>query len=356
MKEKLVDYLSCIECQGALQCTVQEADPSLPWPEVLEGYLTCIACSQKYAIHKGVPRMMGGEIAPEVQKTVEGFGWEWQTFNDDIQDTYMTDKVHFLDFIHPTAEDFFVDKLVLDAGCGMGRFLRLGAEFGSREIIGIDLSQSVEVAYQNTRKLPNAHVVQADILALPFAIKFDYIFSIGVLQFMPDPEAGFVALTHLLNPGGRISAWVYSEENNGWVTRLITPFRKHITSHLPKPVLYFLCRCLGIPLYGMLKLLYKPANEGKFGFKFGHCLPYNEYFYYTSRLTYGSLVSVIFDHLVPQIVIYLSKMAFTEWFQRANLTQIIITGRNNMSWRGQGDCLALDEMEAMLAEQTTINA
>jgi hypothetical protein len=36
---------------------------------------------------------------------VEGFGWEWNGFNERIQDTFMTDKAIFLDFIYPTTED-----------------------------------------------------------------------------------------------------------------------------------------------------------------------------------------------------------------------------------------------------------
>jgi hypothetical protein len=51
---------------------------------------------------------------------------------------------------------------------GWGGFLKLGADFGCQEIVGVDLSNSVEAAYQNTRHLPNAHVVQADIMQLPF--------------------------------------------------------------------------------------------------------------------------------------------------------------------------------------------
>lgn len=337
MKAKLSKYLVCPQCKSSLRCDVYQADDSLPWSEIMEGSLICEHCPQKYPIRQGIPRLMTGQLLTEVQNTVDGFGYEWTTFSDQIQETYMTSKANFLDFIFPTTEDFFKDKIVLDAGCGMGRFLKLGAEFGSKEIIGIDLSHSVEVAYRNTRTLPNAHVVQADILALPFLENFDYIFSIGVLQFISDPKQGFCKLSNLLTEGGRISAWVYSKENNGWVTKMVTPVRKYVTSQLSKPILYLLCRCLGLVLYGGLQLIYKPANEGKFGLRFGHLLPYNDYFYYTSRLTYSSLVSVIFDHLVPQLVVYFAKEEFETWFRESELDNIIITARNNMSWRGQGD-------------------
>ena len=264
----------------------------------------------------------------------QGFGWEWLTFDSQIQDTYMTGENNFLDFIYPVTEVDFADRLILDAGCGMGRFLKLGAEFGSREIIGIDLSDSVEAAYQNTRLLPNAHVIQADIYALPFVSQFDYIFSVGVLHHLHDPQQGFACLAKLLKDGGRLSAWVYGKENNGWVIRFLSPLRLHITSRLPRPILHGISHILGVFLYGCIKLIYQPVNER--GLRWRHWLPYNDYLYYSARLSYKSLVSVIFDHLVPQLSTYIARDEFVNWFQVENLVNVIITPRNNMSWRGLG--------------------
>jgi SAM-dependent methyltransferase len=82
-------------------------------------------------------------------------------------------------------------KLVLDAGCGLSQPLKWGAVFGSAEIIGVDLSHAVDAAYRNARALPNAHVVQADISAVPFVEQFDYILSVGVLHHMQSPQEGF---------------------------------------------------------------------------------------------------------------------------------------------------------------------
>jgi SAM-dependent methyltransferase len=60
----------------------------------------------------------------------------------------------------------------------------------------MDLSDAVETAYANLGKMPNVHVVQGDIYHPPFARPegggpFDFIYSIGVLHHLPDPEAGF---------------------------------------------------------------------------------------------------------------------------------------------------------------------
>jgi hypothetical protein len=79
------------------------------------------------------------------------------------------------------------------------------------------------------------------------------------------------------------------------VIRLLAPLRRHITSHLPKPMLYLLSHFLGLILCACVKLIYKPANWSRLDLKLGRLLTYNDYLYYVSRLNCASLVSVVFD-------------------------------------------------------------
>jgi SAM-dependent methyltransferase len=340
LKASFAEHLVCPICLGPLQVKAVQLDNTLPWDEILAGTLNCPACLRNYPIVGGVPRMLVGELSEQTQNTAEGFGYEWQIFDAQIKDSFATDKSLFLDFIYPANESYFRDKIVMDAGCGMGRFLKLGSAFGSKMIVGVDLSEAVNAAYQNTRLLENAHVVQADIMALPFSQKFDYIFSVGVLHHLQEPQMGFSKLVEQLRENGRISVWVYAEENNDWVVRIISPIRTHITSRLPKPVLYLISRILGAFLYLCLQLIYKPANQRRLGarLKLYRLLPYNDYLYYSARLNYPSLVMVIFDHLVPQLSAYISHDELEAWFHDAGLDFNSISSRNTMSWRGLGTC------------------
>jgi len=75
----------------------------------------------------------------------------------------------------------------------------------------IDLSLSVEVAYDRTRYMENVFIAQASIFELPFEKEFfDIIFSNGVIHHTPDPGKAFQNMCSHLKPGGLIGIYVYN--------------------------------------------------------------------------------------------------------------------------------------------------
>lgn len=130
--------------------------------------------------------------------------------------------------------------LVLDAGCGMGRYLRVAADAGAR-VIGMDLSEAARAARELTWDLPGVGVVRGDLFRPPFAEgTFDHIYSLGVLDHTPNPRAAFLQLARLLKPAGRIAIWVYPKEK----PLLETIIRAHrgISTRLPLGALVGLSR------------------------------------------------------------------------------------------------------------------
>jgi SAM-dependent methyltransferase len=149
-------------------------------------------------------------------------------------------------------------KLVLDVGCGMGRYAEVATRWGAR-VVGIDLSQAVEAAASNLADR-GAAILQADAFRLPFAPEsFDFIYSLGVLHHTPDCERAVKGLERFLKPGGTLSVWLYSAYNPWY--RMSDRYRS-LTRRMPTGLLHKLCYAT-IPLYGLHQVLRKIPLVGK---------------------------------------------------------------------------------------------
>ncbi len=323
MKLELLDLLICPICGGEFELRRCLNDGN----EIFEGGLNCKHCNMEFPITRGVPRMVAGS---KDEPTAQRFGYEWKHFPR-VSAVY---EKQFLDWVSPIDRDFFAGKVVLDGGCGKGRHVRLAYEFGAATIIGVDVSEAIEVAYENTRGLPNVHLIQADIYHLPLKRAFDFVYSIGVLHHLPKPEEGFRILSHLLKPGGTISIWIYGREGNGWLVYCVNPIRRLITSRMPLPILKIMSLPVAFLIFVLCKLLYKPLNEHLK--PLGRFLFYNEYLYYISNFHLREIHSIVFDHLLAPIAFYHRKDEVLSWIERSNLIGSNLSWHNKNSWRVMG--------------------
>ena len=301
----------------------------------MEGGLTCRGCARSFAIRNGVPRLVPESLGKDVEETVEAFGYQWQQGDKVLKHSRFSAPEVFLDFIHPVAPAWFKDKVVFDGGCGIGRFTLLSAEFGARLVIGLDLSASVDMAFANTRHLPNVVIVQGDLLRLPIAKVLEYAFSVAVLHHTADPRGAFLEMVSKVVPGGSVSAWVYGRENNGWIVYGLNPIRT-VTSRLPRPVLLAAAHLLAIPLTILVKSLYGPVSRMPSLRWLRRGLFYYEYMAFLSQFSYSTMAYIVFDHAVPTIAEYIRRDDFAEWFTAAGLKRVVITMRGGNSWRGFG--------------------
>jgi SAM-dependent methyltransferase len=317
----------CPACDGSLVLAVSRTEEA----EIIEGELRCASCASSFPITRGIPRFAElAAVESDKQATAENFGWQWRHFTEG-DDRY---AAQFLGWIAPVTPEFFRDKLVLEGGCGKGRHTQLAAEWGAREVIGIDLSEAVETAYAATRSLPNAHVVQADIYRLPLARNFDYAFSVGVLHHLPDPRQGFFSLASKVVPGGHMSAWVYGAENNEWIVRLVNPVREKITSRIDQRALLHLSKVPAAGLFLATKLIYGPLNRRGSGL--GQYLFYNDYLSAIAPFGWREQHLIVFDHLVAPTAYYIPREEFESWWRELGAAEVTITWHNKNSWRGFG--------------------
>jgi SAM-dependent methyltransferase len=317
MKKRILSFLICPQCQERLQlsATIQNRG------EILSGRLTCSSCSAEYHLEGGIPY-----FAPSFDETTkESFGYSWAKFSD----IYENQKADFLDWIHPVRPDFFKGKTVLDAGAGTGLHSCFAAEFGAREVWAMDLSSAVKVARENCRDHDNVHIVQGNIYSPPFPKEaFDYVFSIGVLQHLPEKKKAVWALSSLVKTGGSLFLWVYSDEVSPAVKSLVGMLRL-LTLRLDLRLVYW----MSFP-WAVLFYFFGRAARALSGLPFlPNLLPMTDYFLYMSQFPFKYQHNTVFDQLIAPRTYYFKKEELEDIFREPRFKRLHISSRNGMSWR-----------------------
>ncbi len=212
LSAELQAILRCLSCGSKL-----EGDKA-------GGYL-CPACKRAYPYVQGIARFV------DAQHYAASFGFQWHRYQKtQLDHDEVRESDHHFRMKTALRPEELKGKLVLDVGCGMGRFAEVATRWGAR-VVGIDLSAAAEVAAKN---LVDRDFVafQADVFSLPFAPEsFDIIYSVGVLHHTPDCEAAVKALDKYLKPGGILAVWLYSGYNKWY--RFSDFYRRY--THTMKP-------------------------------------------------------------------------------------------------------------------------
>jgi 2-polyprenyl-3-methyl-5-hydroxy-6-metoxy-1,4-benzoquinol methylase len=262
------------QTQSALSADLQEILCCLGCGSKLEsdenGGYVCSACRRAYPMVNGIARFV------DAQHYAASFGFQWHRYqktqldHDDVRESE-----HNFRMKTALRPEELKGKLILDVGCGMGRFAEVATRWGAR-VVGIDLSAAAEVAAKN---LSDREFIafQADVFALPFAPEsFDIIYSVGVLHHTPDCEAAVKTLDKYLKPGGILAVWLYSGYNKWYrfsdfwrrYTSRMKPQTLHSILKVAVPVLYNTQQAfrkvplVGRPAAGLLHHVF-PVNRQK---------------------------------------------------------------------------------------------
>ena len=131
-------------------------------------------------------------------------------------------------------------------------------------------------------------------------------------------------------------AWVYGRENNKFVTHFVEPIRRHITSRIDVRALKYVSVIPTVVLFCIIKSIYSPFNSSSMTKKFAEKLPYNEYFFQFSKLSFKHNWMNVYDKLVVPIANYYSRDEFEKLFKDSKLNDIQLNMVNRISWGGRG--------------------
>ena len=257
MRSAFLDRLRCPGCRDSFDLESRVAREGL----VEEGVLRS-RCGAAFPVIAGVPRILPPDAAatlaerhagffdrhPDLRpattagregtsvRTLRAFGDEWTRFPE-LLEVYTRIFEWYFQGPTPVA---WPGLRVLDAGCGMGRWLHFARRAGAA-IVGMDVSPAIDVVAQ--REGPEADLVQADLRWPPFAPgTFDLVYSLGVVHHLDDPFAGVRTLASLVRPGGELRLYVYRSLENEHVLRRAllggVTLTRRVTTRLPFGLLH----------------------------------------------------------------------------------------------------------------------
>ncbi len=144
----------------------------------------------------------------------------------------------------------------LEVGVGTGYFAEVVVGTGA-QVVGVDLS--LPMLQQAARKQLPVALLRSDGAALPFrAQAFDLVYSVTVLEFVPDPARALAQMWAMLRPGGRLVAAVLNRWSP-WARRKAPPFdRAH---YFTPPELVGMLRSYG-PVSWSSSVFFLPSCRG----------------------------------------------------------------------------------------------
>lgn len=269
--------------------------------------------------------MKESQLNLEDKKTIQDFGEQWTRYQEN--DGYYASKELFIDICGPLLSvDSIKDKKVAEIGSGSGRIVQMLIDCGVESILALEPSEAFQVLKKNTEhvkdKIEYMNVTGEEI---PADSDVDYIFSIGVLHHISEPNNVIRSAYNALKKDGKILIWLYGYEGNETYLRFVNPLRK-ITVLVPHPILALLCHGLNILLDGYIYL----CNYFK--------LPLYGYIKNVlGKISRKKRYLVIYDQLNPKIAKYYKENEARLLLEKNGFNKVKLFHRHGYSWSVIGE-------------------
>lgn len=260
-------------------------------------------------------------MAKTSTRTIEDFGEQWQHYSD--TSGFWASKELLRDITMPLLDpDKIAGTRVAEVGSGSGRVVNMLMGFQPARLVALEPSQAgFESLKVNTAQHGDKiEYLQALGDQLPAGLDLDFAFSIGVIQFIPEPDSTIRAMLNALKPGGRCLIWLYSVEGNEAYLRFALPLRA-ITTRLPHFLLAGVCGLLNLMLslyIGLCHVLPLPMRT----YMNGHL----------GKMSFGKRYLTIYDQLNPTYAKYYTRAEALDLLQRNGFSDVQVHHRHGYSW------------------------
>lgn len=199
------------------------------------------------------------------ESTVSGiFSDIWTGLTDDIyfDQTYNFTRERLTkNGINP--EKLFAGKVVLDAGCGSGKFTAAIARFGASKVIGFDLGEKgLDFARKQAQKVPYGSCLEyrkGNLIDSPFNdSSFDLVWSNGVIHHTLNYEKCIEEFARVLKKGGILFLYVNGRFG---LFELLADTLRNVMKDLPSTLCQHFLILSGVNsgrMYWIMDYLYPP--------------------------------------------------------------------------------------------------
>jgi SAM-dependent methyltransferase len=253
-------------------------------------------------------------------RTIADFGEQWTEYPDGAG--FFGSASLFNDFFNPLVCDRDVAGCrVADIGAGSGRWVNVFGEAGAAHIVAVEPSAAFRVLKENTERFRD-RITYLNTTGdqLPAASDLDYVFVIGVLHHIPNPDPVVAAAYRALRGGGKLAVWLYGREGNGlyltfvgslwWLTRRLPHRGLEWLVRIIYPLFWcymMACRWLPLPLAEYLRHVILPLTPSK------------------RRV-------VIYDQLNPAFAKYYTREEAQSVLARQGFVDVRLHHRHGISW------------------------
>lgn len=225
----LDQILHCRKCNNNFHIIINKKNENV----IDEGYLKCENCNDQHRILQDIIFIDQNIDDKPTKYQSKVYSYWWNESHKGVNYDKVATKKIFVSTLSTEIEEF-ENKIVLDAGCGNGRFSDLISDSNPKLLVIADVSDGI---FQAKKKIENKNLsfiaIKGDLNKIPFKLDiFDIIYSWGVIHHTPDPRYTFNNISKLCKENGRFGIYVYKQnpdyKYNNMHIRLIAILRQYL--------------------------------------------------------------------------------------------------------------------------------